>query len=269
LDLLNPPRLDKSSIKKSFDRVAQSYDRNAILQIEVLSRLLHRLEYIRHQPGAIIDIGCGSGKGIAGLRSRYPGSDMVGLDLAFSMLQETRKQFGMLRKKRVVNADMERMPFADNSFDLLFSNLALPWTNDLGATFKEIARIGKSGSLLMFATFGPDTLNELRRSWSEIDPKPHVHQFIDMHDIGDALMASGFSQPVVDAETIRLEYRRFRQVLEDLKNTGASNAEKTRSRGLMTAAKIKRLEYLYRQLGYEGGKFFASYEIVYGHAWLP
>ncbi|MCZ6667094.1 MAG: methyltransferase domain-containing protein, partial [Gammaproteobacteria bacterium] len=189
MDLLNLPRLDKFSIKKSFDRAARSYDRAAILQAEVLSRLLARLEYIRHNPRAVIDIGCGTGKGIAGLRKRYPRSKIVGLDLAFSMLQASKKQVGFLRRKRLVNSDMENLPFADGSFDLLFSNLALEWVNDIGATFKEFFRIGRPGSLLMFATFGPGTLKELRESWSTIDPNPHVHQFIDMHDIGDAMMA--------------------------------------------------------------------------------
>ena len=269
MDLLNLPRLDKLSVKRSFDRAAKSYDQAAFLQNEVLSRLLQRLEYIRYQPAVVIDIGCGTGKGVAGLQKEYPGSKIVGLDLAFSMLQESKKQYSLLRKKRLVNADMERMPFADNSFDMLFSNLALPWVNDLGATFKEFARIGRSGSLLMFATFGPDTLKELRQSWSEIDHNPHVHQFLDMHDIGDALMVSGFSQPVVDTENIRLEYQQFRQLFEDLKNTGASNADNSRSRGLMTRTKFNQLEKYYRQLGYEQGKYIASFELVYGHAWLP
>ncbi len=269
MDLLNPPRLDKLSVKKSFERAAKNYDRAAILQKEVLSRLLGRLEYIHHQPSTVIDIGCGTGLAVAGLRNRYPRSKITGLDLAFSMLQESKKHYGLLRRKRVVNADMEKMPFADCSFDLLFSNLALQWANDLGATLKEFARIASSGGLLMFATFGPGTLQALRESWSEVDQYPHVHQFIDMHDIGDALMASGFSQPVVDAENIRLEYGEFRQLLADLKNIGASNADKNRSRGLMTPAKLKRLEDCYRQLGYEQGKFIASYEVVYGHAWTP
>ncbi|MFA9420688.1 MAG: malonyl-ACP O-methyltransferase BioC [Gammaproteobacteria bacterium] len=269
MDLLNPPRLDKSSIKKSFERAAKSYDHAAILDEEVLNRLLDRLQYIRLQPATVIDIGCGTGKALNNLQKTYPKSKIVSLDLAYSMLQQARSRYGLLRKKRVVNADMENMPFADDSFDLLFSNLALQWVDDLSGTFREFTRIGRGGSLLMFSTFGPDTLKELRESWFEIDRNPHVHQFIDMHDIGDAMMAAGFSQPVVDAETIRLEYPEFRQIFEDLKNTGASNAEKNRCRGLMTPAKLRRLEQSYRRLGYDQGKFIASYEVVYGHAWLP
>ena len=269
MDLLNPPRLDKLSIKKSYERAAKSYDQAAILHEEVLKRLLHRLQYIRHQPATVIDIGCGTGKALNGLQKTYPKSKIVCQDLAYSMLQQARQQYGFLRKKRVVNSDMEKMPFAKDSFDLLFSNLALQWVNDLSGTLHEFARIGRSGCLLMFATFGPDTLKELRESWLEVDQNSHVHEFVDMHDIGDAMMAAGFSQPVVDAETIRLEYRELRQLFDDLKNTGASNASKNRSRGLMTPAKSKRLQQSYRRLGYDNDKYIASYEVVYGHAWLP
>jgi malonyl-CoA O-methyltransferase len=269
LDLLNLPRLEQSAIKKFFNRAAKSYDNAALLQKEVLNRLLQRLQYIRHQPTNLIDIGCGTGQAVVGLQKTYPRCKIVCLDLAYAMLQETGQRYGLLRKKRLVNSDMEKMPFADDSFDLLFSSLALPWANDLGGSLNEFARIGRSGGLLMFATLGPGTLIELRESWLEIDQYPHVHQFIDMHDIGDAMMAAGFSQPVVDAETIRLEYRQFRQILEDLKNTGACNADKNRIKGLTTPAKLKRLEQCYRRLGYDAGKYIASYEVVYGHAWLP
>ena len=269
MDLLNPPRLDKNSVKKSFNRAAKSYNRAAILQEEVLTRLLQRLQYIRHQPQHIVDIGCGTGKAFKGLKKQYAKGRIVSMDLAFSMLQETRGQYGFFDKKSLVNADMERLPFADYSFDLLFSSLALQWANDLPATFMDMRRIAREGALLMFATFGPMTLSELRNSWYDVDQLPHVHQFIDMHDIGDALMAAGFAQPVVDAETIRLEYSEFRQVLEDLKGIGASNADRNRSRGLMTPSKLKMLEASYREKGYENDKYIASYEVVYGHAWVP
>ncbi len=269
MDLLNPPRLDKVSVKKSFNRAAKSYNRAAILQEEVLSRILQRLQYIRHNPETIVDIGCGTGKAFKSLKKRYSKSRIVSMDLAFSMLRETRSQYGIFDKKTLVNADMERLPFADNSFDLLFSSLALQWANDLPATFVDIRRTARQGALLMFATFGPMTLVELRDAWFEVDHKPHVHRFIDMHDIGDALMAAGFAQPVVDSETIRLEYSEFRQLLDDLKGIGASNADRDRSRGLMTPSKLKQLEQCYRKHGYEDDKYIASYEVVYGHAWVP
>ena len=268
MDLLNIPRLDKSSIIKFANRAAKSYDNAAILHEEVLNRLLERLQYIRHQPETIIDVGSGTGRGLRGLHKTYPRARIYATDIAHEMLLQARGRFRFMSRKRLVTADMERMPFADQSFDLVFSSLAMAWSNDVGAMLKELARVSRRGALLMFSTFGPGTLSELVETWRTLDSHPHVHPFVDMHDVGDAMVAAGFAQPVVDAETIRLEYPAFRPLLDDLRDTGASNADVSRRRGLMTPAQLRRLESGYRQHGIEGGKFVASYEIVYGHAWL-
>jgi malonyl-CoA O-methyltransferase len=121
---------------------------------------------------------------------------------------------------------------------------------------------------LLFTSFGPGSLQELAQSWRALDDYPHVHQFVDMHDVGDIMLAAGFAQPVVDAETIRLEYRDFRTLLDDLKQVGASNADCGRRRGLTTPRQLARLEASYREQGFENERFIASYEVVYGHAWL-
>ncbi|MEM7563036.1 MAG: malonyl-ACP O-methyltransferase BioC [Pseudomonadota bacterium] len=268
MDLLNPPRLDKSFVKKSFNRAAKSYDNAAILQEEVLNRLLQRLQYIRHQPETILDIGCGTGKAIRQLQKNYSGARLTAVDLAMQMLHQSRSQFSLLSKKRLVNADMEQMPFKNASFDLLFSSLALQWCNDLAATFRELARISGTGGMLLFSSFGPATLKELDASWQAMDPHPHVHRFMDMHDVGDAMLAAGFEQPVVDSEIIRMEYSDFRSLLGDLKNIGASNADVSRRRGLMTPGRLRQLEQQYRESGFENDKFIASYEVIYGHAWM-
>lgn len=268
MDLLNPPRLDKRIVKKSFNRAAKSYDDAAILHEEVQNRLLQRLQYMRHQPATIIDIGCGTGKSIHGLQKQYPRARVYATDIAHEMLLRARSHYRFLAKKRLVAADMEQLPFASNSFDLVFSSLALPWSNDLRATLAELARVAKPGALLLFSSFGPGTLQELAQSWRALDDYPHVHRFVDMHDVGDIMLASGFAQPVVDAEIIRMEYREFRTLLDDLKNIGATNADVGRRRGLLTPDRLGRLEASYRAHGFEDGKFIASYEVVYGHAWF-
>ena len=149
----------------------------------------------------------------------------------------------------------------------MFSSLALQWSNDLRLSLGECARIARPGALLMFSSFGPATLQELDASWRAIDDYPHVHAFVDMHDVGDIMQASGFAQPVVDAETIRLEYGDFKTLLDDLKRVGASSAAVGRRRGLTTPSRLRELEASYREQGFENGKFVASYEVVYGHAW--
>ena len=268
LDLLNPPRLDKRSVKKSFNRASKSYDNAAILHEEVLNRLLQRLQYIRHQPATIVDIGCGTGKGIRGLQKQYPRARVYAADIAFEMLVQARSRYRLLAKKRLVTADMEQLPFASQSFDLVFSSQALQWSNDLRTALAEFARVCKPGALLLFASFGPATLQELAHSWRVLDNTPHVHQFVDMHDVGDAMLAVGFAQPVVDAEIIRMEYPDFRTLLDDLKNVGATNADVGRRRGLTTPGQLRRLEAAYREHGYTDDKFIASFEVVYGHAWF-
>lgn len=268
LDLLNPPRLDKKAVIKFFNRAAKSYDNAAILQEEVLNRLLQRFEYMRHQPETIVDIGCGTGKGVRGLQKAFPGARVYAADIAYQMLLQARSSYRLLSKKRLVTSDMERLPFDAAAFDLVFSSLAMQWSNDLTATLKEFARVSRPGALLLFSSFGPATLNELAVSWEALDAAPHVHRFVDMHDVGDAMLAAGFAQPVVDAEMIRMEYRDFRSLLADLKNIGATNADVGRRRGLMTPAQLRRLEQSYREVGYQDGKFIASYEVVYGHAWI-
>jgi malonyl-CoA O-methyltransferase len=127
LDLLNLPRLDKQAVKNSFNRAAKSYDNAAILQEELLSRLLERLQYVRHQPETILDVGCGTGKGVRGLQKAYPQARVCGADIAYQMLLQARSSFRLLSRKRLVTADMEQLPFAAQTFDLVFSSLALQW----------------------------------------------------------------------------------------------------------------------------------------------
>ena len=268
MDLLNPPRLDKQSIKNFFDNAAKSYDNAAILQEEVRTRLIERLQYMRHQPETVVDLGCGTGKALRGLQSAFPRARVYAVDIAREMLLRAASNFRLLSKKRRVVADIEYLPFAENSFDLVFSSLALPWCNDLRQTLQEIARVSRPGALLLFTSLGPATLRELALSWQALDDYPHVHRFIDMHDVGDAMMAAGFAQPVVDAELIRLEYRDFRSLLDDLKRSGSSNADLGRRRGLTTPAQLRALEASYREHGYDEGRFVVSCEIVYGHAWV-
>jgi malonyl-CoA O-methyltransferase len=268
VNLLNPPRLDKIAVKKSFNRGAADYDKCAVLQAEVLKRLLERLEYFKLKPEWIIDLGCGTGQAIKPLNKKYRSAQVVALDMAHAMLLHARKNFGLFERKHLLNADMEALPFKAETVDMVFSSLALQWSNDLDATFKELKRVGRSGGVILFTTLGANTLRELRESWMLIDPAPRVHQFMDMHDVGDAMLAAGLSQPVVDMEEITLEYDKFPDLMRDLKGIGATNADRNRSRGLMTPAKLKRLQQAYEQVAFDNGRYQATYEIVYGHAWF-
>ena len=172
------------------------------------------------------------------------------------------------RVAALVCADASRLPLAAGTIDLVWSNLTLQWINDASAAFAEFHRVLRVGGLVMFTTFGPDTLKELRAAFAGVDGATHVSRFIDMHDVGDMLVRAGFADPVMDMETITLTYADATTMMRELKAIGAHNATVGRPRGLTGRARwsrvLARLEAFRRD-----GRLPATYEVVYGHAWKP
>ncbi|KZE24967.1 malonyl-CoA O-methyltransferase [Crenobacter luteus] len=266
---------DKAQVRAAFERAATRYDSAAVLQREVSDRMAERLDYIKVAPPVILDAGSGTGYGAAALKARYPDARVVELDLAHAMLAASREKqkdgagfLGRLLKKAPwqVCADIERLPLADESVDMIWSNLAIQWVNVPDGVFAEFRRVLKPDGLLMFSTLGPDTLCELRGAFAGVDGATHVNQFIDMHDLGDALLSGGFATPVMDMEKIVLTYDDARGVMQDLKAIGAHNVTDGRRRGLLGKhawqGVVERYEAHRRD-----GKLPATYEVVYGHAW--
>jgi len=265
---MNAGPIDKRSARRSFEHAAADYDAAAVLQREIAVRMLERLEYVRLQPKTVLDLGAGTGYAVDALLRRYRKARILALDFAFDMLRIARGRGSLLRRPRCVCADAESLPLADASVDLIFSNATLQWCNDLELTFGELLRVLSPGGLLMFTTFGPDTLKELRASWSVADGYSHVSPFLDMHDVGDALVRARFAEPVMDAERLTLTYERVRDLMMDLKVLGAHNATVDRPRGLTGKARLHAVEQAYEVYRIDG-RLPASYEVVYGHAWAP
>jgi malonyl-CoA O-methyltransferase len=267
--------IDKREVKRAFERAASGYDAAAILQHEVCRRMLERLGYIRIAPAAILDAGAGTGNAIPGLIARHPGVPLVALDIAVAMLERARVRLrwwqnipGLRPPLFAVAADLERLPLASASIGLVWSNLALQWVNDLPATLKELHRVLEPGGLLMFSTFGPDTLKELRASYQGVDTRTHVSRFVDMHDIGDMLVHGGFADPVMDMEPFTLTYDDVRGLMRDLKSIGAHNATHGRPSALTAKSTMKAVAASYERFR-SSGKLPATFEVVYGHAWKP
>jgi len=264
-------KIDKRWLRDSFDRAAHHYDAAAVLQHEVGKRMLERLDLIRIQPHTVVDIGAGTGRQTRALTRRYPQARTIALDLAPNMLKRGRQQLSWWQRRQrrqyFVCADAERLPLADQSVDMLFSNVTLQWCDDLDRVFSEFNRILRPGGLLLFSSFGPDTLHELRVSWQTIDPHNHVNAFIDMHDIGDALLRSGLGDTVMDMEMITLTYTDLRSLMTDLKIIGAHNVTAGRPRGLTGRQRLQRLTSAYETFRNQDNLLPASYEVIYGHAW--
>src|SRR3569623_2993457 len=258
-------RLDKRRVRASFDRVA-------VLQREIGTRLLERLDYVRLRPAVAVDVGAGTGHLSKALARRYPDAQVSALDLAPNMLRTARRHAGLLARLRgrraCICGDAEHLPLASQSVDLIFSNATLQWCNDLDSVFAEFRRVLKPDGVALFSTFGPATLKELRLAWAQAAAAQHVGAFIDMHAIGDALLRAGFSDPVMDAERLTLTYSDVRGLLHELKTLGAHNAAAGRARGLTGRGRLRAMMDAYEPLRRDGG-LPATFEVVYGLAWSP
>ena len=261
--------LDKRKIRESFNRSAKDYDQHAVLQKTVAERLLTRLDLININPAWILDAGSGTGSTARALAKRYRSARIVQADFAPLMLHQSRsRSWRFWSRQHYLCADVEMLPIADRGFDLIFSSLTYQWCNDPGQTFTEAGRILKPNSLLLFATLGPDTLKELRASWAAADDHAHVNTFLDMHDIGDALVRAGMEGVVMDVETITMHYDDCKGLMSAIKAVGAHNVNTTRLRGLTGKGKLQRMVQAYEQCRSKDG-LPVTYEIVYGHAWTP
>ena len=267
------PLVDQRQVRRNFARAARTYDEVAVLQREIGSRMLERLDYVRIEPECVLDLGCGTGASLTALHQRYPYARLIGADLSAPMLQASRAQRSRLRwllpflrghDTPLVAADATLLPFAPRSISLLWSNLMLHWLDDPLAAFREAYRLLDVGGLLMFSTFGPDTLKELRASFS--DGYAHTQHFTDLHDYGDMLLACGFADPVMDAEVLTMTYPGVDALLADLRQSGSACAMQDRRRGLTGRAQWAGARAAYARLSRDG-RLPATVEVVYGHAW--
>ena len=245
------PEIDASAARRRFERAARTYAQASRLEAEVGSRMLERLAYLKIEPRRILEAGAGPARESRDLLSRYKGTEILALDFSRAMLLSGKKRF--FEKKTFVCADLARLPLAAGSIDLVWSNQALHWA-DPRAAIEEFARVLAPEGLLMFSTLGPDTLKELRAAAGE----QRVHRFVDMHDLGDLLVAAGFAAPVMEMEILTFSYARGAQLLEDLRASGQTNARDDRPRGLAGRNFLQRLSSIAPQ---------ATFEVIYGHAW--
>jgi malonyl-CoA O-methyltransferase len=268
---VDPQQLDRRAARRAFSKAGATYDQVAVLQSQVRELLLERLELLKLQPKVVLDLGCGTALASQQLQDRYPAAQVIAMDAAIGMLRQAGQHKNLMQRlfKRgfqCVCADAFQLPLRSASVDMVFSNLMLQWCDPPDAVFAEIRRVLKPDGVLLFSSFGPDTLNELRRSWAQVDNTPHVNRFIDMHDLGDAMMRAGLSEPVLDVDRYTLLYDDVMTLMRELKAIGAHNVNAGRTRGLTGRKTWQRLRDSYELLRRDDG-LPASYEVVCGQAW--
>ena len=251
---------------------AVAYDQAAVLARLVGTRMDERLDYMKISPPRMADIGCATGDGIRALRARYPKAQALAIDVSLPMLHGVRahnSRFTRLlnhlfkRGPQLVNADARALPLADNALDFVWSNLMLHWLDDPLPALREIHRVMATGGLVMFATLGPDSLLELRAAMQKVGADDTARRFIDMHDIGDMLVAAGFADPVMDMEIVNFTYRHPRQFLADQRHLGVRDAFLGQQ-----SFRIWRKVFSAWSRNHEG-RWPLRFEVVYGHAWKP
>jgi malonyl-CoA O-methyltransferase len=258
--------LDTRAVRRAFDRASASFADCSQVHAEIRTRLLERLDVVQLTPAVVVDLGAAHGAGAKALGQRYRSARVIAIDLSQAMLRRAARQQGLLRKFARLTADAQHLPLADASVDLLFSNLMLQWCPDPDAVLRELRRVLRSGALLAFTTLGPDTLKELRQAWSS-DDHVHVHRFIDMHDLGDALLRAGLADPVMDTERLTVTYPDLAALERELKGSGSCNLAAGRRRGLNGRHCKQAAHARYETLRHQH-VLPVSLEVVYGHAWV-
>jgi malonyl-CoA O-methyltransferase len=267
-------QLDRRLVRRRAAKAAASYAGADCLAREIARRMAERLDYIRLTPRRILDLGCGPGADQPILKTRYPEATYLGVDFAAPMLKPGRAAGNFLQRlfgnpqrsaAHPIAADAEALPLARASVSLVWSNLMLNWLHDPLPALREMHRVLEVNGLVMFSTLGPDTLKELRAALPAAGGE-RVHRFIDMHDLGDALVQAGFSDPVMDMEMVTLTYADLDRLFQDLRDTGATNAATARPRGLAGRSGWTAARAAYQALAREG-RLPASFEVIQGHAW--
>ncbi len=273
--------IDLARVRRLFarpERIAPS----DFLRREIAARMHERLALVNIAPQRVLDAGCGAGADLGLLHKDYPAAQILGIDAAPAMLEAAKTPAsrlgtlnGMLSRLLpakagidLLCADFGNLPFAPNSVDLVWSNLALHWHPQPDRVFTEWRRVLRLDGLLMFSNFGPDTFRELRAAFVALDGAPHALPFVDMHDFGDQLVEAGFSTPVMDMELITVTYDTPAALLADVRALGG-NPLATRARGLVGRAAWARLLAALEQGRRADGKLGLTFEVIYGHAFRP
>ena len=274
--VVDPPRMPAriDTVRRQFDHRAARFAQHDFIVREVGRRLIERLQVIRLDARRIADVGCGAAGTRAGLLAHFAQARWFGVDLSPQMLARAAPAAPRIRlpwqrpRAEVTCGDAAALPLADGCVDLVFSNLMLHWHPQPHTVFPEWLRVLRVDGLLLFSCFGPDTLKELRRAYAQAGIAARPMPFVDMHDLGDMMVAAGFATPVMDAETIRLTYPSPQALLHEAAALGG-NCRDDRAAGLVSGRRARALLDALDATRDGDGRIALSFEIAYGHAWKP
>ena len=254
-----PYRRDKKQVATSFSRAATTYDTAAGMQREMGDRLLQQMPFL---PCAVIlDAGCGTGYCSRILQERYPAAQIISLDLAHGMLLQARNQH---RINAPLCADAESLPLADQSVDMIFSNLAIQWCDNYPQLFGEWRRVLAPGGHILLSTFIDGTLQELEQAWRAVDSAVHVNRFVTATELAGAAQNAGLQlQDSIDL-TQQRNYDSVLTLARELKALGAHNINSGRKEGLTGKRQLQQLAQAYEKFR-QGPTLGATYRLFCLH----
>ncbi len=264
--------IDYSLVRKTSDRAQSEYSAHSEVPDTIADRLYERLELLKEPPARVLDVGTGNGRHLKVLRQLFPRAVVVGADISTVALRCAPKTRFWQRSPLLVALDASAgLPFSDGSFDLVVSNLMLPWILPAEVFAAELNRILSDNGAFFLSSVGPDTLQELRYAWRQIDDAEHINVLLDMHDVGDLLHRAGIADPVMDAERLTVEYPSVPKLLSELVQTGCCAVVSGRRRGLMGSDITSKLAAAYPDRSSDGNSdsssIDATLEVVYAHGW--
>jgi malonyl-CoA O-methyltransferase len=252
---------EKRAARRAFER-ARDFEAASFIHDEARTRLLGRLDLLRLEPKIVVDLGCATGRGANALAARYPAADVLAVDSSAAMLRAAAA--GAAPSVAVLGGDAEAWPLRAHSADLVLASLVLPWCRP-ERLFAEAARVLTEGGALLFATVGPDSLQEVRTAFAAVDEHIHVHAAFDMHDLGDLALAAGLKELVLDVDRLEVTYTHVAALARDLRAAGAVNVALGRRRALTGRRRWGR--FVERLPRGADGRFAVTVELVLGQAW--
>lgn len=258
--------LNEYHIRRRFERAAAGFDEADFVHAETRQGLLRRVEPLLVDAKTVIDLGAATGSTHAALNKRFTAARIVAVDIAHGMLQRARRKKSWLARTSYAQASASALPFANESVDVVFANMLLPWMDDPTAVLTEVARVLRKGGMFAFATLGPDSLQEIRRAWGSVDQGHHVNRFPDMHDLGDGLVNAGLKDPVLDVDRLTINYADTDKVFADLTAAGARNSQQQRQATLTGKRRFAMMRSALQKTARDG-KIRIDLEVVYGHCW--
>ena len=258
--------LNRKHIRRRFERAAATFDESDFVHAVTRDGLLARLEPLLVDAETVIDLGAATGAANRALEKRFKGARVVSIDLAHNMLKKAREKKSWFSKNTFTQASADALPFANESVDVVFSNLLLPWAHDPSLIFSELARVLRKGGVFAFATLGPDSLQEISRAWGSTDGNAHVNRFLDMHDLGDGLVNAGLRDPVLDVDRLSVSYEDSNRLFADLTAVGARNALNQRAKSLTGKQRYAAMVSALEATAIDG-QITLDLELVFGHCW--